>query len=96
MGKPRKEALACAIASPDLGAASRIKQLHVGDITAGIAGESGKEFVLQPHSDSDQILAVFKEKHLEEIIVHPIHGATGCAVADTCGLLGDVVAGGLA
>lgn len=96
MGNPRKEALACAIARPDLGAASRIKQLNVGDITTGIAGESGQEFVLQPHSGPDQILAVFKEKHLEEIIMHPIHGATGCAVADTCGLLGDVVAGGLA
>lgn len=96
MGKPRKVALACAILPPDLAAASRIKQLNVGDITAGIAGESGKGFVLQTHSGSDQILAVFKEKQLEEIIVHPIHGATGCAVTDTCGLLGDVVAGGLA
>lgn len=96
MGDPRKVALACVIAPPDLGAASRIKQLNVGEIAAGIAGEFGKEFVLQPHSGSDQILAVFTKKHLEEIIVHPIHGATGCAVADTCGLLGDVVAGGLA
>lgn len=73
-----------------------IKQIHAGKVVVGMASESDTSFAVQPHSGLAQAVAVRENKHVEEKIVHPIYGAAGWAVADTWGLVGDVVAGGLA
>lgn len=73
-----------------------IKQIHAGKVVVGMAGESDTSFAVQPHSGLAQAVAVRENKHVEEKIVHPIFGAAGWAVADTWGLVGDGVAGGLA
>lgn len=73
-----------------------IKQIHAGKVVVGMASESDTSFAVQPHSGLAQAVAVRENKHVEEKIVHPIYGAAGWAVADTWGLVGDGVAGGLA
>lgn len=73
-----------------------IKQIHAGKVAVGIASKSDTPFMAQPHPGLAQVVAVLENKHVEEKIVHPIYGAAGWAVADTWGLVGDVVAGGLA
>lgn len=73
-----------------------IKQIHAGKVVVGMAGESDTFAVAQPHFGLVQVVAVRENKHVEEKIVHPIYGAAGWAVADTWGLVGDGVAGGLA
>lgn len=73
-----------------------IKQIHAGKVVVGMASESDTSFAVQPHSGLAQVVAVLENKHVEEKIMHPIFGAAGWAVADTWGLVGDGVAGGLA
>lgn len=85
-----------ALVAQDLSTDINIKQIHAGKVVVGMASESDTSFAVQPHSGLAQAVAVRENKHVEEKIVHPIYGAAGWAVADTWGLVGDVVAGGLA
>ncbi|KAA8721168.1 hypothetical protein [Corynebacterium spheniscorum] len=73
-----------------------IKQIHAGKAVVGMASESDTSFVAQPHFGLVQVVAVLENKHVEEKIMHPVFSAAGWAVADTWGLVGDGVAGGLA
>lgn len=74
----------------------KARQIHAGIVVVGMAGESDTFAVAQTHFGLVQVVAVRENKHVEEKIVHPIYGAAGWAVADTWGLVGDGVAGGLA
>lgn len=74
----------------------KVRQIHAGKVVVGMASESDTSFVAQPHSGLAQVVAVRENKHVEEKIMHPVFGAAGWAVADTWGLVGDGVAGGLA
>lgn len=73
-----------------------IKQIHAGKVVVGIASKSDTPLMAQPHSGLAQVVAVLENQHVEARIMHPIYGAAGWAVADTWGLVGDGVAGGLA
>lgn len=73
-----------------------IKQIHAGKVVVGIASKSDTPLMAQPHPGLAQVVAVLENQHVEARIMHPIYGAAGSAVAHTWGLVGDVVAGGLA
>lgn len=85
-----------ALVAQGRGAEIKARQIHSGKVVVGMASESDTSFAVQPHSGLAQAVAVRENKHVEEKIVHPIFGAAGWAVADTWGLVGDGVAGGLA
>lgn len=85
-----------ALVAQGRGAEIKARQIHAGKVLVGMASESDTSFAVQPHFGLAQAVAVRENKHVEEKIVHPIFGAAGWAVADTWGLVGDGVAGGLA